>query len=272
MIKVNQKLSQVILWSFATVSLVVLLGFSYKEQKVQLCKGLKIKIADNTGNFFIEPKDIVELLNSKAGKVKMTEMKDIDLGLLEKVVYTNPFVSKAEVYITIDGYVKISVWQRNPVIRVVTFDNEHFYIDDTGAFMPVTSDFTSSVPVATGYIFDKPIQRNIANALQLSSDTTEKPVLVQLTEVAHFIRHNEFWDAQIEQLYVNEKAEIELIPRVGKHAILIGNSDDLEAKLNNLMIFYKEGISKTGWDTYSQINLKFKDQVVCTKSGYKEKI
>jgi cell division protein FtsQ len=126
----NRKVLMGTLWSLGVVMLLVLLGFSHKEQQTQKCKGLKIKIADETGNYFIEPKDIVDVLNNTAGKIKQTEMQDIDLGRLEKIVYTNPFVAKAEVYSTIDGYVNIDLWQRNPVLRVINFDNEHFYIDD----------------------------------------------------------------------------------------------------------------------------------------------
>ena len=144
--KINRKIVNVSLWSVMTLMLVVLLGFSGKEQKIRKCNGLRIKIADETGNYFIEPKDIVELLNTKAGKVKQLEMKDVNLSLLEKIVYTNAYVARAEVYATIDGYVNINVWQRNPLLRVVNFENEHFYIDDSGEFMPVTEKFTSAVP------------------------------------------------------------------------------------------------------------------------------
>ncbi|MCD7935525.1 MAG: cell division protein FtsQ, partial [Tannerellaceae bacterium] len=32
-----------------------------------------------------------------------------------------------------------------------------------------------------------------------------------------------------------------------------------------LQVFYEQAIPKVGWDKYSLINLKFKDQIVCTK-------
>jgi cell division protein FtsQ len=266
MIKINRKVVSVTIWAFMGAALVVLLGFSDKEQQMQKCKGLKVVVADNSGNYFIEPRDIVELLNTSAGKVKNREMMDINLSLLEKTVYTNPFIAKAEVYTTIDGFVNINVWQRNPVLRIVNFDNEHYYIDDDGGFMPVTDKFTSMVPIATGYIFDKFAQRNLDFAVPFLGDSTSKPMLVQLNEISQFLLHNEFWDAQIEQIYVNENHEIELIPRVGNHSILIGSSENLELKMNNLYIFYTQGINKKGWENYSSINLKYNNQVICTKT------
>ena len=59
--------------------------------------------------------------------------------------------------------------------------------------------------------------------------------------------------------------EIEMIPRIGNHTVVIGNDMFLEEKFNKLSVFYREGLNKKGWDKYSIINLKFKDQVVCTK-------
>jgi cell division protein FtsQ len=71
---------------------------------------------------------------------------------------------------------------------------------------------------------------------------------------------------QIEQLFVNDKADIELIPRVGNQRIVLGSADSLEVKMRNLLAFYKQAMPKVGWDTYKTINVKYTNQVVCVKS------
>ena len=40
---------------------------------------------------------------------------------------------------------------------------------------------------------------------------------------------------------------------------------DFEKKLENLKLFYEKAIPKVGWEKYSIINLKYKNQIVCTK-------
>ena len=67
------------------------------------------------------------------------------------------------------------------------------------------------------------------------------------------------------QLHINENKEIELIPRVGNHIILLGSDEGLEAKFEKLMLFYQKGVQQIGWNQYSTINLKYKDQLVCLK-------
>ena len=47
--------------------------------------------------------------------------------------------------------------------------------------------------------------------------------------------------------------------------ILLGTLDDMNEKLENLRLFLREGIVLKGWNVYKEINLKFKNQIVCVK-------
>ena len=49
------------------------------------------------------------------------------------------------------------------------------------------------------------------------------------------------------------------------HRIVLGSFADFEEKLDNLRLFYEKAIPKVGWEKYSIISLKYKDQIVCTK-------
>ena len=42
-------------------------------------------------------------------------------------------------------------------------------------------------------------------------------------------------------------------------------SENMEDKFDNLSLFYKSGVQQTGWKKYKEINLKYKDQIVCIK-------
>jgi cell division protein FtsQ len=56
-----------------------------------------------------------------------------------------------------------------------------------------------------------------------------------------------------------------MVPKVGDHVVELGDANDLDGKFANLVAFYRKGMPRAGWDTYSKISLKFKGQVVCTK-------
>ncbi len=265
MIKINRKILNLVYWFFLSATLVAAVGFAEKSNQEVRCKGLEVVVVDSTGHYFVSPGDIQDLFKSQSASVEGKPLSSIDFRMMEKRTLTNPYLESAEVYATIDGRIRIEVAQRNPVIRVINHNNEHFYIDSNGEFMPIGDDYSTRVPVASGYIFDRMTQRSLAFAVPMK-DSASKPVLKQAHEVAEFIRKNDFWSSQIEQIYVNEKFEIELVPRVGNHTILLGNSDDLDNKMGNLLRFYQDGASKLGWQSYSKLNLKFSNQVVCTKS------
>jgi cell division protein FtsQ len=58
---------------------------------------------------------------------------------------------------------------------------------------------------------------------------------------------------------------VELTPTVGSQQIILGKIENYKENLEKLRLFYEKGLSKVGWNNYSVINLKYKNQVVCTK-------
>ena len=98
--------------------------------------------------------------------MKGKTLSSINITLLEKIINKNPFVADAEVFSTIDGKINIEVKQRRPVVRIVNFKDESFYIDDQGVFMPLSEKYTARVPVANGYIFDRESERKVTVSLR----------------------------------------------------------------------------------------------------------
>ena len=95
---------------------------------------------------------------------------------------------------------------------------------------------------------------------------TPKYARQNLTRLGRVIQDNPFWNKQIQQIHVLENGEVELVPRVGKHIILLGQPTDVERKLDRMKEFYTEGLNRVGWNKYSQISLKYDNQIICKKN------
>ena len=261
-----KKILRPLIWFFAMLTLVIVMGFVSTSQHSRKCKSLEIDIADKEGNYFVDENDVRDMLNSKGKKLPGTPMEDINNGLLEKIINTNPFIENAEVFSTVDGIVHIKVVQRNPVVRIMNTKGEDFYIDENGVFMPVSDKFSAPVIIANGYIFNSYSEKKIYQLNNNPSDTVSNRLLLeQLFTLANILKRDTLWNAMTEQLYVNEWQEIEMIPRVGNHKIILGDVSNIDEKLKRLLIFYKKGLNNIGWNTYHTINLKFNNQVVCSK-------
>jgi len=262
-----KKMFRALLWVSIVGAFFVSVGFTEHRRSETLCKEVVINVEDSAGNSFIDQNDILQTIQDKFGKLEGKRLLSINISLLEKIIDNNPFVLKAEVFSTIDGKLKIDVRQRNPVVRIINAFNESYYIDDRGSLMPLSDKYTARVVVANGSIFNKEKDQGVRKAtIESAADTAFHPtVLEKVFILSNYIVHHDFWNAQIEQIYINSDGEMELIPRVGNHTIVFGDEKEMDEKFNKLLTFYEEGLSKTGWNQYRTINLTFKDQVVCTK-------
>jgi cell division protein FtsQ len=139
-----------------------------------------------------------------------------------------------------------AIRQRQPVIRVITSQGRSYYVDQERRIMPVTPAFTVYVPVVTGAV-------------------TETMAREELYDFAMFLQRNADWDAWIEQIEVRSNDDVVLIPRAGDFSIVMGSLKDYPVKLSTFIRFVDQGLNVLGWNRYSEINLKYENQVVCTR-------
>ncbi|TKC08213.1 cell division protein FtsQ [Pedobacter polaris] len=241
-------------WLVCLAGMVVLMSFiDINKQKVK-CTKVEILIpgADN----FIEREEIDAILKQGEGALIGRNLETINIHQIEKNIKSNPYIAFVKVYADMDGIIHIEIKQRQPVLRIINAGGQDYYIDSDGLKMPMSPNFTANVLVATG---------NILEGFSGRIDTLLTPLARDLYKTALYSKRDTLWDAQFEQIYVNEKNDIELIPRVGNQRIILGNADSLETKMNNLLAFYKQAMPKVGWNVYKTINLKYYNQIVCEK-------
>jgi len=242
-------------WVITLSGLIVLMSFIEGKKAAVKCTSLKVIIPGVQS--FLEKSEIDNILLSTGGPLVGRDLNKINIQRLERLLKENPFVESAKVYADMDGVVWVNVQQREPILRVLNLANQDYYIDKNGLKIPVSTNFTARVLVANGHI---------AEAFGRKIDSLKTNLAKDLYKTALFIQKDTLWNEQIEQLYVNEQSEIELIPRVGDHKILLGNADSLEVKFKNLLIFYKKAIPSVGWDAYKTINIKYTNQIVCERN------
>jgi cell division protein FtsQ len=257
------KFLQISIWSIAIVLVVVALGFVNKSQERMELKKPIINIDYETENRFIDEQDVLAQIINQNDTIPLL-MKDINVNELEKKINSNAAIKSAEIYKTINGNLVVDVKQRRPIVRVFS-KNGSYYIDEKGMLMPISNKYTSRLLVVNGVLNEPFAKRYKFNYANLNDTLKSKTLLDDIYKISKYIDESEFWKAQIEQVYVNKDLEFDLVPKVGNHKIVFGGVQNLGGKFEKLMIFYKKGLNKTGWNEYSTINLKYKNQVVCTK-------
>ena len=246
--------------------LITIIGFVSVKRRGAVCTKITVKIKDSTGEHLIDENEILGLIERPGANVINKPVDEINIAKIEKRVDAYSFVKHAEVYIDIDGEMIAEIAPRIPVVRVCNRLNQQYYIDNEGCLMPASINHPVRLLVANGNISHKPRFDTVFSIYNKKFDKRiDIKTLRDIHTLASFIKSKPFWNAQIQQIYVNNDDEIELSPLVGDQNIVLGPVDNLEDKFRKLEAFYKKGMPVSGWNTYKEINLKYKNQVVCVK-------
>jgi cell division protein FtsQ len=247
-----EKMGKKIIFKILTiVSLVLVIGyflfsflfFSNKKQNL-ICKKIEITIVDKNKIQLIDERNIIEFLQKSNLYPVGKTLSEVRTEEIECAIAKNPFVKDIECYLTPSAVFNVRIRQRMPKFRVM--GSENFYVDTERKTMPVSTNYAAYVQVVSGRL-------------------TKSFATKELFDFVDFIENDDFWDAQIQQIYVIDNKEIELIPRVGDATVRLGEIENYKNKLEKLKKLYVEAFSEIGWNRYKVIDLRFKNQVVCIK-------
>ena len=233
--------------------LVGFIGFVEKQSNYKTYQGTEIFISGVSGLYFVEDKEIRKILETsfpdlKAGLV----LEEVPLKEIENRIGGHPFVKSVEATIGQKGILNLNISQHQPIARIARPLAADGYITTEGKVIPTSQSYTSRVLILEGNHAEKLMEKGDVMA--------EMPELMDLIE---YITEDEFWNAQITELEVNSPNDIRMYQQVGKQIIEFGNAMDLDDKFDRIQIFYKEILPRKGWDAYSRVSVKFKDQIVC---------
>lgn len=240
--------------------MIVMPSFISDKVYTRNCRRVEIVIKDSLKNRFVTPGGLFSMVQNDHEQVLGKPISGIDLDAIEKELKQIKELESAEVFYTVDGVLHVEARQRDPVMRIISSYGNSYYIDNEGVIIPHTGVYTPRVIIVSGSISvpDEYISRG---AINIPDDN----IISQLFELIRELNASELWSGQFEQVWVTEKGDIELIPRVGNQLVKLGSPEKVHERLQNLEAFYLGMIDEVGWNKYSEINLMFEGQIVCKK-------
>jgi cell division protein FtsQ len=202
-------------------------------------------VFENGNNLFISYEMVNKLLIQKLDTDKNQSKENINLDSLENFIQSNKMVENTEVFLKINGDLGVIIKQRTPVLRVAN-NSKSYYFDRLGEKMPLSENYSARVPVSSSE-FD---------------EENSKDIIL----LANYIKEDEFFKKQI--IGISQKKstnQFELKTRIGDQVIEFGNLNHMQSKFNKLKVFYQKVIADSTLSNYKTIDLKYKNQVVCTK-------
>jgi cell division protein FtsQ len=226
------------------VLLVVLLIVLKRQQANQICNKITIEIDAPLQKQLVTQRLVLDKISEwYSGGLSGTSQQNLDLPDIERRLETMPAVKNAEVSFDLRGELRIEVEQRIPLVRIIHSNGEQFYLADDYTKIPVIGTDVARVPIANG---------RLTNAM-----------IRKVYTLSTYVHENPFMEALTEQIFVDTKDDLVIIPKLQNQRIIIGDTERIEQKFEKLIDFYTEGLNHIGWDKYKTINLKYKDQIVC---------
>jgi cell division protein FtsQ len=226
------------------------------------CKKIEITITDSSDYHFVTKRDIQNTIISNNGNIIGKPVKEIKMDEIESTMRKYRELKTAEVFMSIDGTLHIIGDQRTPIMRVMANNGGDYYVDDEGVVILRRNLYTPRLHIVGGNIN---ISQAMLNGVSVIDTSIKNSILKDIFYLVKYINRDDFWSAQIDQIFVDSNDEIDLIPRVGNHTIHLGSTENIEEKLRNLEVFYDKVLPDVGWNKYSSINLAFRDQIVCKR-------
>jgi len=259
-----KKMNRALRWlgyCIAICGAIVMLGFIESSKSVAVCEGIEVEFVRNVDEPLLTEDFVRQTILGVSNQIVGQNLRQVNFDQLEEALNEIPFLNHAVVYTTIDNRLKVRVTERTPIVRLIDENGISALIDADGYLMPVSKISALRLPVITGSFR---LEKSLVEMNLHTSDSLVEPKLVEAYEMGNLIYGDSLWKAQFQHLSFERNGDLIAFPQVGNHTIIFG-SERLEEKLEVLRIFYREGMSQEAWNKYKLINLKYKDQIVCTK-------
>ncbi|MCD8185756.1 MAG: hypothetical protein LUD68_04650 [Rikenellaceae bacterium] len=258
-----------LVWTALAVYLVLAAGYCSRQQSDRICTGLNIVVKDSVKIGLLSRSAVRDILVGHSLSLTGAPLDSINLAAVEEILVSHPMVQSVRVYSSLNGRLNIELEQRRPVARIQTENGYRFFLSADEFVMPLKSASLIDVPLVTGlpeFTFGTDFEGEIPAPEETEKKSLENYKFLQnLINFVKFVERDPFWNAQIVQIHVLPGNEVELIPRLGRGMILLGDFAGYRKKLDKLYKFYQRGLAYEGWNKYACINLKYEDQVVCTQ-------
>jgi len=215
---------------------------SLRNENRKLTKSVVVFVDDSSP--YIKQETVNKLLIENKKDASSIQKVDLDLNKLEKSIDANPMIEKSEVFVSIDGVLKVLVKQKTPIARMFNEEGS-FYIDYQGSIMPLSDEFTARVPIISGEI-----------------NTVNKD---DLNKLLRFVYDDDFLKKNIIGVQILSNGSLKMLNRNFNYEIDFGKTINVERKFNNYKAFFQKAVVDSSLYKYKKINLKFTQQVVCTK-------
>lgn len=243
---------KILLIVLGAVLLAVLVVLANVSRSRSVVRGIEVNIRYGRTPQLVDDQTVRDSILADIKGLLNHSVASVDRKAVAEAAAKVPYLKDVSATVSVSGKVVVRAKQRRPIARLF-YGSKELYFDSDGHLMPTSPLGNCNVLVAGGD-FTEPLRSDSLNAQMCS-----------LLTLANFLDAESKYGDMIDQIYVERDGDIMMVPKLGNHVVELGTADDLDSKFESLLAFYRKGMPRAGWDTYSRVSLKYHGQVVCTK-------
>lgn len=236
----------------------VVLALVYLRPKA--CDRVEVRLVYTGQDSILTSGEVLGILKSKGivlegaapGKIHRTE--------IENALRSNVWFDSLLNLTPIGSSLVMEVRVKSPLIIVYPATGLPYFIGHKGELLPDNSRISSQLYVLNGNITTPYTPHKNVKELKEQS-------LNEAYQIVCNIASDTLLSGQLTQLCVNDDLEIEAYNTLSRHSVLLGNSDNIGQKLEQLRIVYDKALIYLDNESYAKVDVRFKNRVFATKKN-----
>lgn len=241
-----KKILNIVLWVATGVALALLFMSGRKRYLDTPISGIRVNIERGHDKGFVDDDSLVAYAEAVSGIARGAASSSVDMQRINRMMEDNPWIERGSAYIGLDNMLTINAKEYEPVMRIYDQDGKSSYITNEGIIIPSSPHYTPHLIIASGNFND-------------STDVTEA------LSIAQAISGDDYLASHIGQIYRNRDNEYELAVNNLPARVVIGDTQAIGDKLWRLRTLLEKYYNTEELTVYKTLDLRYKNQIVCTK-------
>jgi len=220
-----------------------LLAFANSRNNARYIEQIDVKLL-SSNNHFITQESVEKLIIQTFPRDSKIVNSELNLNKIEDKLNKHTSIAQSEVFVDVDGKLHAEVTQKKAIARVIN-GSQSYYIDENGDKMPLSNQFSAHVPIVYGVL--KPTNKEV------------------FSKLLNRINEDEFLKTTITGIQINTDQSLVFTVRDYDYLVEFGHMKEIEKKFDNYKAFIHYSKNDTIIGYYKNVNLRFTEQVVCTK-------
>ncbi|MBQ8221853.1 MAG: hypothetical protein IJZ87_00685 [Bacteroidales bacterium] len=221
---------------------------------------VNLTISRNNENGFLDYQETHKDIMNICDTANNTQILMIPVDSVVKRLNSIPWITNVSAEINLKSYLDVEVTECEPIVRIYNKKGKSVYLDEDGNIFPTNNDYVPHLLVGSGNV-DFPINErgNIKDENYVETDLPE--IFTLMKEIVH----DDYAKTCVKQVFKDKNKNYVFSLNNTNIIVIFGDVNNIKEKLCKLQHFFNKMQGSPELETYKEINLNFKNQVVCTK-------